>query len=235
MSESRSRASDLAAQQVEQIVSAAQDAADHIREEAESERKELREQGQRDAERMREKARAEIEAARQKAHDRAEAELNEARKQAVMLGQDARREAETMVGDAKKESEQVREQTRRAVEGRVAGAEKAAAQVLLEAETLSGGLHQLGRALGDQADRILRDVQAAHRRMQADLRVESGDDLPATSSARPREPAGQREGPANRETAGARRAAGEVPAPARGRTNPFDELEVPGWSSGGRS
>ena len=44
-------------------------------------------------------------------------------------------------------------------------------------------MRQLGRSLEEQADRILRDVQAAHRRMQADLRVQSGDELPDSSSS----------------------------------------------------
>ena len=121
-----------------------------------------------------------------------------------MMGQDARQEAEALVGDARKESEQVREQTQRAVEGRVAGAEKAAAEVLEEAQALSGGLRQLGRSLEEQADRILRDVQAAHKRMQADLRVQSGDELPASSVRRA---AGPR----------ARAAEPRAGAPARGK------------------
>ena len=232
MSEPRSRASDLVAQQVEQIVVAAQDAADQIRDEAQSERKEVRAQAQRDAECLREKARAEIETARQKSHDKAEAELNEARKQAVLLGQDARREADGTVADAEQHSKQVREQTRNAVEGRVATAEKAAAQVLLEAETLSGGLHQLGRALSDQADRILRDVQAAHKRMQADLRVESGIDLPLSSSARSAGAGGARS-PDWEAVTPRRRPSAEGGAASRERANPLEGLEVPGWSPGG--
>ena len=231
MSEPRSRASDLVAQQVEQIVAAAQDAADQIRDEAQSERKEVRAQAQRDAERLREKARAEIETARQKFHDKAEAELNEARKQAVLLGQDARREADGTVADAEQHAKQVREQTRNAVDGRVAAAEKAAAQVLLEAETLSGGLHQLGRALSDQADRILRDVRAAHKRMQADLRVESGGDLPLSSSAR--SDGGGAQSPDREAVTPRRRPSAEGGAAPRERANPLEGLEVPGWSPGG--
>jgi hypothetical protein len=225
MSASGSRASDLAAQQVEQIVAAAQDAADRIRDEAQAERKETREQSKRDTARMRDKARAEIEAARQKHKDQAEAELNEARKQAVMLGQDARREAEGLVQDAQEEAERVREQTRRAVEGRVAAAEQAAAQVLEEAQALSGGLRQLGRSLEDQADRILRDVQAAHKRMQADLRVESGGGAPPT-------PIPDRIRERQRPRADGAPAAGEREEPRRAREgdNPFDELEVPSWT-----
>jgi vacuolar-type H+-ATPase subunit E/Vma4 len=222
MSASGSRASDLAAQQVEQIVAAAQDAADSIRDEAQAERKDVRAQAKREVERMRDKARAEIEAARQKHKDKAEAELNEARKQAVMLSQDARREAEGLVSDAQEESERIREQTRRAVEGRVAAAEQAASQVLQEAQALSGGLRQLGRSLEDQADRILRDVQAAHKRMQADLRVESGGGAPLTPI-----PEREQERPRPDDGSPARE---EPPRRRREGANPFDELEVPSWT-----
>ncbi len=213
MSASGSRAAELAAQQVEQIVAAAQDAADQIRAEAQAERKDAREQGKRDAERI-----------RQKAREDAEAEVTESRKQAVIMGRQAQEEAEQTVAVAQEESERVREQTRRAVEGRVAAAERAAADVLQEAQALSGGLRHLGRSLEEQADRILRDVQAAHRRMQADLRVQSGDELPASSSSgrgtradaeAPQAP--PREAPPRRRADGA-------------SANPFDDLEVPGWT-----
>lgn len=216
MSAPGSRAADLAAKQVEHIVAAAQDAADQIRDEAQAERKEARAQGKRDAERI-----------RQKAKDESEAEVMESRKQAVIMGQQAQQEAEQTLADAKEESERVREQTRHAVEGRVAGAERAAADVLKEAQALSGGLRQLGRALEEQADRILRDVQAAHRRMQADLRVQSGDELPASSSSGrgtrvsapepPPRDAPPREAPPRRRPDGS-------------SANPFDDLEVPGWT-----
>jgi hypothetical protein len=43
--------------------------------------------------------------------------------------------------------------------------------VLEEAHALHSGMRRLGEVLSDQAERMLRDVQAAHRRMQADLRV----------------------------------------------------------------
>ena len=145
--------------------------------------------------------------------------------------------------DAQKESDQIREQTQRAVEGRVAAAEKAAAEVLEEARTLHNGMRRLGEALTDSAERILRDVQAAHKRMQADLRV--APDLgraPAAAHHRvPREPAPfaesgrpQRERAHHRRGRGGtlrervatrrRRAAGE---PVGG--NPFDDLDVPNW------
>ena len=167
------RASELAASKVEEIVAAAGEAAAKIRESAEAEVGQIRADAEKQAERIREEAKQE-----------GDEELNEARKAAIIYGQDARREAESLVGDAKKESEQIREQTQRAVEGRVVAAEKAAAEVLEEARALSGGLRQLGRSLEEHADRILRDVTAAHKRMQADMRIG-----PGSASAEPREPA----------------------------------------------
>ena len=178
------RASDVAARQVEQIVAAAQEAAEQIREEARQELQEIRQRGEREAEK----------------------ELTKARREAILLTQDARRDAEGILSDANAEVTQMREQTQRAVEGRVAAAEKAAAEVLAEARALSGGLTQLGRSLEAQADRILRDVTAAHKQMQADLRVGHVPEPSAPASSRGR--------------------GSDTP---RGRPNPFDELEVPSW------
>lgn len=220
----RSRASELAAEKVEQIVTAAGEAAEQIRESARLEQQELRKLAEKNADEIRGEARRD-----------AETELNQARKQAIIYGQDARREAEELVGQAKKESDQIREQTRRAVDGRVAAAEKAAAEVLEEARALSGGLHHLGRSLEAQADKILRDVQAAHKRMQADLRVSGAElgsppddelDLPL------RQPPGRRTTSPRSAPARAAAARGgeptSVPSP-RARPNPFEELDVPSW------
>ena len=121
----------------------------------------------------------------------------------------------------------MREQTRRAVEGRVAGAERAAADVLKEAQALSGGLRQLGQSLEEQADRILRDVQAAHRRMQADLRVPVGRRAAGVVLVGP--------GHTRRAPTSPSRRAREAPPrrrPEGGPANPFDDLEVPGWTKG---
>ncbi len=85
------------------------------------------------------------------------------------------------MADARREAAELREKTRRASEEQTAAAKKASAEVLSEAQALSAGLRRLGESLGSQAERILRDVQAAHRRMQADLRVESGAGAPAGS------------------------------------------------------
>jgi len=210
MSEERTpRASELAASKVEEIVTAAGEAAAQIRESAELDGRQIRADAEAQAERAREEAKR-----------AAEAELNEARKATILYGQDARREAEALVGAAKEEADQIREQTQRAVDGRVAAAEKAAAEVLEEARALSGGLRQLGRSLEEHADRILRDVTAAHKQMQADLRV--GPGAPAV------EPPAQRrfEPPSPPTDAGP--PAPAVPSP-RKRANPFEELEVPSW------
>ena len=192
-----SRPSDIAARQVEQIVLAAQDAADQIRNQAE----------------------AELEAIRVDARRKAESELNQARKDAILLTEDARRDAELIIGDAQAQSDELREKTQRAVKGRVAAAEVAAAEVLDEAKALSAGLNQLARSLSDQAERILRDVQAAHTRMQADLRIGLSQEEPRTSRSE------------ERRTAASVRGSGETGTvtPSRQRATPFDELDVPAW------
>jgi hypothetical protein len=190
--ESPSRAAELAAEQVESIVSAANAAAEELKE----------------------AARLEAEALRARGQEEAVAELDEARKRVLQLGEEARREAQTLREDAEKESAQIRDQTRRAVEGRVAAAEEVAAEVLAEARTLSSGLQRLGELLGDQGERILREVQAAHRRMQADLSV-----------ARPEGESRREPLPPRREAATPRLDRPRRPA----RRNPIEDLDVPGW------
>jgi hypothetical protein len=193
--EGTSRAGELAARQVESIVTAAEAAAEEVKREAERKAEEIRRGARKDAER----------------------ELEQRRTEAVQLGKDARRDAKGLVEEAEKESAQIREQTRRATEGRVAEAEKRAAQVMSEAETLSDGLRRLGESLTGQGERILRDVQAAHRRMQADLRIGPSDsDIES-------EPASERT-----RTRAASPPAGERGRPA-GRRNPLEDLEVPRW------
>ncbi|MEA2374895.1 MAG: hypothetical protein QOD53_1358, partial [Thermoleophilaceae bacterium] len=49
-----------------------------------------------------------------------------------------------------------------------------------QAQAISAGLRQLGASLEGQAERILRDVQAGHRRLMGDLRMEgAGRNRPA--------------------------------------------------------
>jgi len=206
------RASDVAARQVEQIVAAAQDAANQIREDARRELEDIRKSGERDV----------------------ETEMNRARKEAILLAQEARRDADEILANANAVAGQLTERTERAVQGRVAAAEKAAAEVLEEARTLSGGLEQLGRSLESQADRILRDVSAAHKRMQADLRIAGAvERAPDRVPARQTEPApGQSSPPAGERSAEERsaeeRSAEDIPPRRRG-ANPFADLDVPSW------
>jgi len=191
----------MAAQQVEQIVAAAQEAANQIREDARRELMDIRERGEREV----------------------DEEMDRARKQAIVLTEDARRDAEGILSDADREATQLRQQTERAVQGRVAAAEKAAAEVLEEARALSGGLQQLGRSLESQADRILRDVSAAHRQMQGDLRIAgAGERAPDRGPDPLTEPPEGSSAPAEKRF--------ERSAPPRRRgANVFDELELPSW------
>ena len=218
-----SRASELAARQVEQIVAAAQEAAEEIRKEARLEQHDIRRWAEQDSEEVRKEARRD-----------AERMIEDARKRAILLGSDARREAEAMLAEAKQESRHMREQTQRAVEGRVAAADKAAAEVLEEARTLSGGLHQLGKSLEDHADRILRDVSAAHKRMQADLRIGESEPVTEPEPARRPERATPRSAPARQAVVNSRGDDGErrdtrVREAAGERRRGLEELELPSW------
>lgn len=232
---------DVAAQQVESIVSAAQAAADNLRAEAERDAKEMRSDGRSAGEREKAKAREE----------------------AIAISEEAKRSADKVLADAKREAAELRDKTRRASEEQTATAKKASAEVLSEAQALSAGMRRLGESLGSQAERILRDVQAAHRRMQADLRVDSttspapGSDIPEFSPASPAteslpvasERLRRRDtGPSSRagrttadESERIQRAAAaaaededDVRRSRRERqrergANPFDDLDVPSW------
>ena len=146
------RAAELAARQVEAIVAAAQEAAEKIRAEAERERAAIVEDAEGEATRTRERSRRD-----------AEAEIERARVAASKVADDARTEADERLSAAQQEAEQ-----------RVTTAQRAADEALTDARAMSHGLRRLGAALGDQAERILRDVQAAHKRLSADLRVAGG-------------------------------------------------------------
>jgi hypothetical protein len=205
--QSGSRAAEIAAQQVESIVAAAQAAAEGIRTEA-----------LRHGQKQRSRAEQEADSVRAEARRDAAREIEQARQQAERLGEIARKEAD-----------QLREQTRRAIEGRVAAAEQAADDVLAEARALSSGLRRLAQVLGDQAERILRDIQTAHKRMRGDLRIPLPEASDGSTSRRQGEPF-----PRHAERAGER---GSAPSPERPsspasqgpRANPLDDLEVPSW------
>jgi F0F1-type ATP synthase membrane subunit b/b' len=197
-------AADVAARQVEQIVAAAQEVADQIREDARRELQEVRERGERDL----------------------EEEMNRARKEAILLTQDARRDAEGILAEANAEASRQREQTERGARDRVAAAEKAATEVLEEARALSGGLQQLGRSLGSQADRILRDVSAAHKQMQADLRIGGALERAPDRAPAPRtEPAPEKSSTSPGEPPVVERR----PPLRRREAAPLADFEVPSW------
>jgi len=182
---SSSRAADLAAQQVETIVAAAQAAAEQIKEEAQREAKDDRHRAERDAERIREEGKRD-----------ADQQLDLARKEAVRIDDAA---------------------STRASE-RVKAAQEAADEALTEARAVTTGLRRLGESLSSQADRILRDVQAAHRRISSELRV--GGPAPA------RAPEPEEEELLRTIQAGER--ARRSPEPRRG-VNPIEDFEVPNW------
>jgi hypothetical protein len=215
----RSQAALLASQQVESIVSAAQGAADEITRQAQLEAEQL------------------LAGAREEA-DHAVAK---AQREATALGKEARESAEGLVEGARHDAEQTRDQARRAAESRVAEAEKAAEQVLSEAKVLSTGLRRLGESLSEQGERILRDVSAAHRRMQGDLRVGPSDEPhPRRTELRPRDRLAERPprrpaDPREEELLATVRKAeeqreGDPPGRSKpARENPIEGLDVPGW------
>ena len=166
------------------------------------------------------------------------AELAEqAARQAEEIRAKGRADAARHMDEAREQAAQLREEARRQIEERLAIAEEAASQVLEEAQVLSSGLRQLGSSLQSQGERILRDVQAAHRRMQADLRVSAPapDELPVRRAAAP-EPRGDRGAGGStatpEERAALERAAAELRDTDRGsrRGRPGRlELDVPAW------
>lgn len=181
MSDSKARAAEITAKEVENIIAAASKAGEHMKQQVEREVADLRWQVERDAERLREEARRD-----------ATAELETARQRAVELEQDARKKAQQ----------------------RIAEAQKAADNALEEAKALSAGLRQLGESLTEHASRILRDVQAGHRRLSADLRIaNAGEDARARGESR--------------EEGARRRLVAEPSSPS-----PFDAIEVPEWLDG---
>ena len=188
----KERAADIAAREVEHLVASAQAAAEQIKAEARREMDELRQRTERELEELRKKAEEEAEAIRAKAREDAEAELERARRKAIELDEDVRKEGAR----------------------RIAEAQRAADDALEEARAISRGLRQLAETLTEQAGRILRDVQAGHRRITAELRVPASELGPA-----------------------GRRRAAEAPEsrlrpPGAGEAAGGDDLDVPSWLRG---
>ena len=162
-----------------------------------------------------------------------------AQQAASKLDADARHSASAQIEEAQKESEQIREQTQRQIDGRVAAADEAATQVLEEAKTLSSGLRHGDLPRQSQGQPPPRPG-CAHKRMQADLRVEMPDlEVPSRRiGASERRPAASEGRPGSEATPEERealeRAASELRGTPRrrerrGGDNPFDDLDVPSW------
>jgi hypothetical protein len=205
-SDHASKAAELAAQQVEAIVEAAQVAAADIEASA-----------QKQLEAQQEQLEAEFASRRQALEE----EAGRIRKEAVEAAKRARKEADQYATAERKsandEARQLREESRRAAAEHVAGAEKAADEALADARAISGGLKRLGQSLEEHAERILRDVQAGHKRLRGDLRVASEGPSSPSESVRHAEP------PASSTPA-------RAPRPARRR--PFNDIDVPEWVAG---
>ena len=180
MSTSSSKAAEIAARQVEQIVEAAQLAADRLQVDAEREIADLRREVEKEGERIR---------------------------------TEAKRDAEKARDDAKVEALKVTEEARKKAAERIEAAEKAADDALADAKAISNGLRSLGAVLEQQAEILLRDVQAGHRRLRAELRVASGAG-PGGGSAL--------EGESRPAASGGRRRRGSG-------DSPFSDIEVPSW------
>ena len=170
---SPSRAAEIAARQVESIVSAAELTAESLRAEARREGEAVRREAEADGEVIRTRA---------------------------------QRDAEKLAEDARRRVAQIEKEGHDALSLRLAAGEKAADEALAEAQAIHAGLRELGSGLTSHAERILRDIQGAHRRMTADLRQgERPSSAPRSLSA-----------PAAR------------PAP-RPAGNGFDGIDVPDW------
>jgi hypothetical protein len=206
-----SRAAELAARQVENIVEAAQLASEKIK---------------LDAARTAQQRQAAAEAELSKQREALEAEVGKLRADATREAEkeraEAAAEAKKLRDDALKEAARLGEQSQTEAAERVAVAEKAADEALADARAISSGLRRLGQSLEDYAERILRDVQAGHRRLRGDLRI-AGGGPPATPGER-----------ARREASGQAREAdpGDAPGSSRStrrRGNPFEEIDLPSW------
>jgi hypothetical protein len=185
-----SRAAELAAEQVQAIVTAAEQASEELRASAERDAREREREAEREAERLRDEARA--------------------------AGDEERKAAE-------EEAARILEIARKEADERVVRAQQAADEALAQAEAIATGLRRLGESLEGQAERILRDVQAGHRRLMAELRVDR--EPPPRTASPARAPADDRD----EELLSTLRAS-ESGRGRGGRANPFDELEVPSWS-----
>jgi hypothetical protein len=211
---SASKAAELAARQVEQIVEAAQLAAEQIKLDAGKAAQERRDAVEAELAKQREAIEGEVSKLRAEASAAAEKERSE-----------AAAESKKVRDDALKQAAELGQQSQTEAAERVAVAEKAADEALADARAISSGLRRLGQSLEEYAERILRDVQAGHRRLRGDLRI-AGGGPPATPGERARRAAGTEPEPADSPRASGA-TSGAKPGP-RG-ANPFEDIDLPDW------
>src|SRR5215208_2511328 len=182
--DSGSRAAELAAQQVESIVEAAQQAAEEMQADAERKLEQQRAALEAEFASRKHKLEEEIGKLRADATAQADKELKEAQEEATRKLEQALAEATRMADEAQGQANE-----------RVAAAEKAADEALADARAISGGLRRLGQSLEEYAERILRDVQAGHKRLRGDLRIASGGPASPSESLRASRRAAEPESP----------------------------------------
>lgn len=207
---SASKAAELAASQVEQIVEAAQIAAEAIK---------------LDAGKTAQERRAAIDAELAKHREAIETEIKTLRENATAAAEkeraEAAAEAKKMRDEAFKEAAELGAQSQTEAAERVALAEKAADEALADARAISSGLRVLGQSLEDYAERILRDVQSGHRRLRGDLRIAGGGPPPT--------PAERARRAAESDDEGRAAPGGTRSGSSRGRGNPFEDIDLPSW------
>ena len=138
----------------------------------------------------------------------AEREAREVEREAEREAAQKRKDAEAELAKLKEESQaeaiKIGELARKEADERIANAQQAADLALDQAQAITAGLRQLGASLEGQAERILRDVQAGHRRLMSELRIEG--------AGRTRE-----------------RASEDEPPPRSARGNPLADIDPPSW------
>jgi hypothetical protein len=146
---------------------------------------------------------------------------DQARTEAARTRESVEAEASQIRELARAEAATIGDRARSEATKRVAGAKEAADEALAEARAVSSGLRQLGESLTAQAERILRDVQTAHRQITSDLRVateRSRTGVGADGSSR-----GADDRSPSRSSSG-RSAGGDR------RESPFDDdIDLPSW------
>ena len=170
---------------------------------------------------------AEIAVARREAgeiSEKARSEASSLRREATAAAQEARERAQAVAAGIEKEA-------RARAEELVAGAQEAADEALREARAVSGGLRRLGESLNQQAERMLTDVQAAHRQISSDLRVASGGRAASGARGASAEPLPWER---RRDTEAREGEAGEPPPRRaerdRGADSPAFDIDVPSWT-----